>query len=115
MGKRCAQLAERAGFDLPGALGGQPKPGADLAECLGVVAEPVVGPDHEALAFVELFGQVVHVADLEGVEHLLVGLLGGGIDDRVADGCRGIIPVGQSFVCAARPALGRLQVVSVAS
>src|SRR2546429_8211247 len=68
LGERCAQLAQRTGFDLPGALGGQPKPGADLAERPCVLAEPVVGPDHHALTLVELFGQVVHVTDLKGVE-----------------------------------------------
>jgi hypothetical protein len=108
LGKRCTQLAQRAGFDLPGALGGQPKPGADRAERLSVLAEPVVGPDHDALTFVELFGQVVHVPDLKGVEHLLVGMLGGEVDDRVANGVRAFIPVGQLFLRAARRALGRL-------
>jgi hypothetical protein len=38
LGERCAQLAQRTGFDLPCALGGQTKPGSDLAERLSVLA-----------------------------------------------------------------------------
>src|SRR5919201_3222371 len=108
-----SKFAQRRRFDLARAFGGQAEPSADLAQRLRPLAESVMSADNGTLGLVQLIRQIAYVTDLELVEDLLVGVLGGRVDDRVSDR-RGRVGVqGQALVDRARRALGCLQALDV--
>ena len=109
MGERGPQLVQGGNLDLPDALGREPEAGADLRQGLRRRAEAVVRPDDRSFSFCEAFGQVAYVADLELVEYLLVGLLGGWIDNRVTDGGARLAVRARGLLRAAGSPLGCLE------
>src|SRR5262245_4876524 len=83
--ERLAHPRQRSGLDLPGPLARETECVAGLVERLGRLTESVVGSNYHLLAFGEVVGDGAHLAYLRELEHLLEGLLGNRIDDRVSD------------------------------
>src|SRR5918996_4750927 len=108
-----AHPGQRANLDLTGALSRETEHFADLVERLRWLTESVVGSDDSSLAFSERGSDVTHLLHLHLVKHVLEGLLGNGIDNRVADrrGCIRLSP--ERVFEAAWRSLGRLEALEL--
>src|SRR3954454_6588057 len=105
-----AELVERLRLDLSDPLGAQPEIGADRGERLGRLTEPVVAPQHGALALIEPVCQAAYDLHLHAVQDVLVVGLRVRVCDRLAE--RALVSA-HRFVEAAREALYCKQAVDL--
>ncbi|MCW3013289.1 MAG: hypothetical protein JWO02_381 [Solirubrobacterales bacterium] len=108
-----AQLLERLLLDLSDPLGREPEAGADLAQRLRGLSEPVVTPQHRALALVEPVSEIPHLLDLHVVQHLLVPLFGVRVGDCLTERRCGALVGVQRLLEAARRAVDCQQAVEL--